>query len=468
VKEEFEETVGAPDSSAPVDVSVESNKMELSRATTRFALDLRRLSPIPAKGLKRVLSEAEKDVRAALSTVTTLAATARNVALRALYRRDSLVYDTWLAEHPGEKLRGKDITWEKSYSYKVIRQSVPLLASGMAATLAREVDRKWASERNAILVYQDHSPPHYRAGQPFPIRSQDARWMWDIEGKIAVVVVQLFAGGAPVQTFRLPIEARDEHQRVVLQKLAAGDWKAGEVRIERDRLRPARWYMRVSYKRLVPKRLVGPVAAINRGMHCFLVSLIEGGETWIYDADDIEAYLAQMQRRRRQYQRGVKASARVGRGRPRALKSIEHLSGKAERWRQTRCQVIARRLARWLSDRGVSKVFLDDFTGIRDAPPETLAIKDPSRQKFIWERIQEWPYYQLGMRLTACLAEYGIEVVAQEVTGNSISCPICKSVDPANRDLRNWKLRCKSCGKYSRHLDVAFCENALLRSRGER
>jgi hypothetical protein len=171
----------------------------------------------------------------------------------------------------------------------------------------------------------------------------------------------------------------------------------------------------------------------------------------------------------------VKASNRIGHGRPRALRTIEHLAGVGERWRQTRCQVIARRLATWLADRGVSRVYLDDFTGIRDSPPETLDAKDPKRQQWIWERIQEWPYYQLGMRLEACLMEYGIECIKQEVVGNSMHCPQCFYEDAANKDLRNWKLTCKNparssrgrvgCG-YSRHLDVAFCANALLRSRG--
>lgn len=439
-------------------------EFELSRATTRFALDLRLLSPVADRKLKRQLSEEEKDVRSALVTASTLATTARNVAMRSLYRRDSEIYDTWLKTHPGEKPRVGDVTYEKAYSYQVIRRSVPLLASGMAATLAREVDRKWVGDRFSVLVAQEKSPPHYRVGQPFPIRTQDARWVWNPTNKTAVVTVQLFSGGAPVKAFKLPIEARDTHQRDVLKNLAGGEWKAGEVRLERDRLRPAKWYMRVSYKRRVPRVLTGPTAAINRGMKCFLVALIEGGETWVYEANDIEAYLKQIQRRRREYQYGVKASNRVGRGRPRALRSIEHLTGKAERWRQTRCQVIARRLAKWLADRKVSKVYLDDFTGIRDAPPETLQGTAYS-QKYVWERIQEWPYYQLGMRLEACLNEYGIACEKQDPSFNSMRCPVCGTIDPENKDLTNWKLRCKK-GHYTRHLDIAFTQNALDKARG--
>ena len=305
-------------------------------------------------------------------------------------------------------------------------------------------------------------------GQPFPVRKQDCRWRWDASNKRAAVVVQLFTGVA-VSKLLLPIEARDPHQELVLSNLASGEWRSGEVQIERDRLRPSRWYMRVTYKRRIAKRLGGLSAAINRGMRFFLVALIQPtkdyghGETWVYDGADIEATLKQFQRRRQSYQRGVAASGRVGHGRPRALRPIEHLTGVGERWRQTRCRTIARRLARWLSERNVSTVYVEDFAGIRDAPPEMLQVGTAAQKQFVWERIQEWPYFQLGMRLKACLQEYGIAVVEVNPAKNSVRCPQCGAEDPKNRDLARWKLRCKACG-YSRHLDVAFCANALQKA----
>ena len=139
----------------------------LSRATTRFALDLRLLSPVvdaprvkktkekagagphPEKAgpiskskSPRELSETEKDVRAALIKCSQLATRARNVAMRALYRADSEVFDTFVSSNGGTNPRAGDVTFAKAYSYPLIRKAAPLLASGMAATLAREVDGK--------------------------------------------------------------------------------------------------------------------------------------------------------------------------------------------------------------------------------------------------------------------------------------------------------------------------------------
>jgi hypothetical protein len=369
----------------------------------------------------------------------------------------------------------KDIDYAKVYSYPLIRRALPSLASGIASAIAREVDKKWGANRWDVLHAQNTSPPHYRVGQPFPVRAQDVRWAWDPEGKHAIATVTLFSG-QEVNSWRLPIVARDAHQTMVLKALASGEWKAGEVRIERDRLKPAIWYLRVGYKRKVACRTTGIRAAVNRGLSAFLVLMTEKGETLIYDGNDIEAHLRAIQNRRRSYQRGVKMSARVGRGRPKALQSIEHLIEKGERWRQTRCQVIARRAARWLADRDVRVVYLDDFTGIRDSLPESLLAKSESRRRWIWERIQEWPYYQLGQRLADCCREYGIEVLSQETVGNSMHCPECHYEDSKNIHLASHTFVCRNpqrshdgrpgCG-YRRHLDVAFCKNALQRSRGD-
>lgn len=165
-----------------------------------------------------------------------------------------------------------------------------------------------------------------------------------------------------------------------------------------------------------------------------------------------------------------------------ALRSVEHLIGKSERWRQTRIAVIARRLVTWLRAQGVSRVYLGELADIRNALPESLAAKGADRQQWIWERIQEWPYYQMGKAIESALAaprpgedQVAIEVMPIEQDYHSQRCPSCGYVDPKNRDLVRWRLVCHNperasrgrtgCG-YSRHLDVAQCQNALARASG--
>jgi transposase len=227
-------------------------------------------------------------------------------------------------------------------------------------------------------------------------------------------------------------------------------------------LRRRKWYVTIAYKKLAP--VIAPserVAAINRGMCCFLMGVTHDGEQWRYDGNDIESYLKQMQRRRRSYQYDSKASNRWGHGRARTLRPIETLQGKAERWRQTKCQTIARRFARWCEERQITLVKLEDFSGIRDGLPEKL-----EGGKFVWDRIQEWPYFQLETRIASCLEEVGIAI--ERVPAHFISqrCPACGDVRPENTDLRRRRLKCQACG-WSRNLDVAAAMNVLIRGGDE-
>jgi IS605 OrfB family transposase len=163
------------------------------------------------------------------------------------------------------------------------------------------------------------------------------------------------------------------------------------------------------------------------------------------------AYLKQMQERRKQYQRDAKASGRSGRGRKRILRPIEHLSGKARRWRHTKCQTIARRLAKWLDDRGVKTLLVEDFTGIRDSDIGNEHIN---------QLIQEWPYFELETRIRSCCEEHGIEVVKLPANYISQRCPRCGHTGKENQDFNRWRLHCTSCG-FKQHLDVAAATNLL-------
>lgn len=390
-----------------------------------------------------------------LEDISRMATTVRNTGIRALWKEDAARLDAYMAEHGEMPKKASDVLASKLYSYPIMRAVAPRLSSHITATLQHNIDSNWRRWRFDVLIRQNRTAPHFRIGQPVPIPKSSVTFR--VEGERGYVTASMYSEKHDGhRKFTLPIAARDDHQRAVLAHLASGEWRHGEVQIERDRLKPSKWYLKITYKRLVPRRTTEITAAINRGMKAFIVAVTSANDPpWIYDGDDIEAYLKQIQRRRKQYQYQVRASARVGHGRTRTIRPTEHLTGKAERWRKSRCQVIARRLANWLGDRGVSKVYLEDFSGIRDGLPEKL-----EGGQYVWQRIQEWPYYQLGMRLTSCLEELGITVETIDASFHSQRCPRCGHTCKENRDLKQWKLRCVSC-KWSRHLDIAHCMNAL-------
>lgn len=344
------------------------------------------------------------------------------------------------------------------YTYPLVRRLEPSLSGSIAATIQNQIQNKWRQMRYDVLVRQSKSAPHYRISNPIPVPGATVR-VAKIDSARFSVAFSLRANDSGRTGHEFKIAARPrERIAAVLSAIVDGTAKIGALSIEEDRRRPGRWYMRLAYKRKVSRVVPNArAAAINRGIVCFLAAVTSEGEDWLYDGDDIEAYLKQVQRRRRRYQYQLKASMRGGHGRKRTIRPIEHLSGKVERWRETRNQTIARRLADWFREREITRVFLENFEGIRDGAPEKL-----EGGQWSWQRVQEWPYYQLQMRLISCLEEYGIGVEVVPAAFISQTCPVCKHVAKENMNLRSRRLICEGCG-WSRHLDIAAAMNVLDR-----
>ena len=280
------------------------------------------------------------------------------------------------------------------YAYPILCRIAPILSAGVVSMIDKSVGDKWNTERWASLVSLEKSPPHYRYTNPIPLRKADVTLTRTTDSRFYLSFSLRSADTRSVESvsserkkeFSIPLVARDEYMREALSLVTDDSARMGALQITEDRQRPGRWYVRIAYRRLVQAKSGGKSAAINKGMVCFLAGVTDTGAQWLYDGNDIAAFLAQVQSRRQHYQRQVKASGRIGHGRVRTLRPIEHLSGKAERWRQTRCQVIARRFVDWLSKEGVTRLYVDDFSGIRDTPPELL-----EQGEWIWKRSKSGP-----------------------------------------------------------------------------
>ncbi len=337
--------------------------------------------------------------------------------------------------------------------YQFARQVSPELATGIASAVSKSVTDKWRQVRFEALCRLSLSPPHYKADCPIPVRAQELKIIRTDEGY--AVSMPLIAGRK--NRVQVALRVRDSHQRKILAALVSGDARITRRDAKFTRDRRNRWFVTFSYKKKVERATGIKTASINRGIRWFLVGLTVDGERWDYSGHDIEAHLKQVQRRRRSYQNDWRASNRHGRGRTSALEPTERLRRKAANWRKTKLQTIARRFTTWLVARGVGRLYVEDFAGIRHSDPETL-----EGGKAVWDRVQEWACYQLLQRLISCCEEAGIEVWQVPSERISMDCPLCSK--EATKDLRRWKLRCK-CG-YNRHLDEAAALNVLTRGTG--
>lgn len=464
---------------------------ELVRATARLQLDLSDLcdgeEARQAHRRRQCGGEAVCTACAAAKTLRQArreAARVANVALRLRWAADAELIDRYSLAH-GRAPKGRE--WEDTdltqaiervtagmdaaarkallakcerttgagkkilYPYPLLCALAPGLAAGIVSCIDQSVMQKWNETRWASLVQMDKAPPHYNWTLPLPLRKADVK-LQHVDGKRFLLSFSVSSRGESTRRgkeFLLPVYGRDEYQMGILTMLSSDSARMGALQLSEDRKRPGRWYVRIAYRKLAERSTATKSAGINKGIVCFLAAATESGSRWMYDGADVEAFLKQVQARRQRYQRQVKASGRIGHGRARVLRPIESLQGKGEAWRDTRCQVIARRFVEWLVTEGIGRLYIDDFSGIRDALPENLA-----KGEWIWNRIQEWPFYKLQMKIISCCQERGIETVIRNPKQISGTCPRCRS-----REVKyvNRKLHCSAC-RHVVHWDIAAAQ----------
>lgn len=487
--------MGAHAGAAPR-VGESPERYQICRSTTRIRIDFDRLSKTSEKELKDELRAARRRC-----------ATAANLVIRTFFRADTDALDAFQLEHRRLPAKAKELPVPKvkNNGYNLIRKAVPELASSIAVAVAKKAADKWKNDRWEALVFQKRGIPYFRDEKgrsgPVPIGSDAYKLVEEEDGSWWLATLLSTDG----ERQRIPLEIRDDHQREAIARIAAGllevnayrrarratrrkraksgdttrkksqdtasvvsphNWAPGIAAIEQDKRRPGRWYVRLSYKRLVEKSDGEHLVVIHRGIRNFIVALTDGGDYWPYHGNDIAHRLKKLQHRRRQIQRDAKASGRNGRGRRKILRPLKPLMDKGAAFRATKSQTIARRLAEWCVARGVGRYRIEDLSGIRYGEPERLEGGERA-----WRMVQEWPYHDLGMRIESCLQEAGIQGETQPAYFVSHRCPACGHVDKANRDLKRWRLNCTSC-EYNKDLERAACENALARAqaleRGEK
>lgn len=448
----------------PADGYQTTETIEIVRATMRFAVEPWRMAQDPEAHNERVgkvrqcggseggchgcqLADALYDAQRSV-------AGAMNLIARHHERRDGALYqDLKLA---GEELKLGTLLRD---GYRLARSAYPELLSGIVASASKIVEDKWSQQRWKILAYNERSPSRWTSDNaPIPLRHADVN-LTESEDSRDLFFLEFSTAAARAdrrrKQWRLPIRSKDQAQYKILHALVTGEVRLGAMQLQRDRRH--KWHLRIAYARRAPLPAGNTQwAAVNRGIVVFLAVVTEKDKVWLYDGHDIEAYLAQMQARRKQYQRTYKVSGRKGHGRNRALQPIDFLSGKATRWRQTRAQTIARETARHLKDSRVTHLALEDFKGIRDGAVELLEGGKP-----VWDRIQTWPYFELGQRLRACCEELGIVVVEISAAFSSRTCPECGVVQKSQGVKRTFVC---SCG-FKRQIDTVTAMNQITKAR---
>lgn len=428
-------------------------KLIITRATSKLRIWFKAMPDAERKALYEVLNRTRSDFLFVI-----------NALMRRYWLEDGLAMDAYKASHGGEA--PKRGSWKTEWpmaklpGYTIARSVAPKLAAGIASAAQQIAMKKWAKTRFDSVV-RGMRPSFFGWKDPFSIRAQEVRGRFEYDPKQKMFRFSPTFGAEGADRFRIPFRVRDGYQRMVLSKIASGEWLVGDCQFKQDSIRPSRWYLTLSYKK--PRMPTSPdaprYAAINRGLRNFVVIVGEDGEWLPHTGSRLIAYRKQLKRRRQEYQRDSRLSGRKGRGRKKILRPIAPLIEKGERWSQTQCQTYGRQIAKWVADGGYTDLIIEDFTAIRQGLPERL-----KKGKKVWDMVQEWPYFKLQSAIVASCEEYGVRVWQVPPELISQKCPACGYTDQSNRDLRRWLLDCKECS-FTANLDRAAAMNVLARGK---
>jgi len=374
-------------------------------------------------------------------------------------RTDSyrLTRDLWIAEREAARdrmSRGKGYTGDDAI-VEIEPSSVTVLGlSGIA--FARW--QKWRKES----WRGTQSIPSFKSGGPIYVASgRDNITITPSDG-LSVLDVKLTKGPRVQMVVRPYGGAGFADLRHILD----GEAKLGDLRIvEDDRGGKRKWQALVSYTYERESVASGRTMALHRGVKCFLTAAVakseDGREAWtriLETGDDIirhkEAYRA---RRRSLGQQGRQLGAGAkGHGVDRRHERITRLEDAEARWVRSKCQEVAAHAMRDATQRGVSKILIEDWTN----PVASKPVGENEHMDFY---VRSFPLAQLRECIEWAAKRRGIEVVVVKTDYNSRTCPACGHVHETPPVKHDRLFLCSSC-KLERPVDVVASWNMLRRA----
>jgi len=298
----------------------------------------------------------------------------------------------------------------------------------------KRADDKWKSDLKDVLK-GDKSIPTFKKDCPIDIVTQAYTLKRGTEGyELQVSLMSRSYArelGREYGYFTLLLGVHDKTQKVILERILSGEYKAAVSQIIRAK---NKWFVNLAYSfekesaNLDPENIMGidmgmvyPVyIAFNNSLHRYK---IDGGE--------IERFRRQVERRRNQLlgQGKYCGDGRKGHGRKTRIRPIEVTSEKIANFRDS-CN---HRYSRFVVDMAIKHrcgtIQMEDLSGINQ------------RETFL----KNWPYFDLQKKIEYKAKEKGIQVLYVSPSYTSQRCSECGYIHKDNR-FTQADFFCMACG----------------------
>ncbi len=337
----------------------------------------------------------------------------------------------------------------EGYIYDVLKDEYPLFNKGNLSQTIQQGTKRWKEDRKEVFKGA-RSIPSYKRTAPIMLNPNNIKVSRDDKGyavKIGLVSGDKLKGmGRKPGGLPIAIIARDNTQRVILNRIISGEYKIGGSKIIYDK-RNRKWMLLLTYSfepkenDLLPENVMGvDLGIVNPVYMAFNNSLaryhINGGE--------IEKFRRGIEARRKSMLKQGKycGDGRRGHGRQTRIKPIELLSDKVTNFRDTTNHKYSRYVIDMAVKHKCATIQMEDLTGITG---------DANRF------LKNWTYHDLQTKITYKAEEQGIKVIKINPEYTSQRCSECGYISSENRQTQA-DFVCIECG-YTENADYNAARN---------
>ena len=338
------------------------------------------------------------------------------------------------------------------YIYNVLKTSYPDMASRNLASTLRRAWQKYINSRKDVFAGK-MSLPSYREDQPLIINKNCVKLSGDVRDVTADI--NLFSNNFKKQNglnsnVRFQILLYDKRQRSIMEALLAGDYKQGECQIV---YRKEKWFLYLTYIHAGHQHPLDPdkILGVNLGetVAMYASSLGRYGSLKI-EGDEVVAYAAQLEKRRRALQHQAKycGEGRIGHGRKTRVAPVYKAGNREAAFQDTINHRYSKKLIDYAVKNGYGTIQMEDFTTFK-------ANTDYPKM------LRKWTYYNLQSKIKAKAVEHGVTVTLIDPKYASQRCSRCGHISKENHPSPG-RFHCMACG-FESNADFNASQNISIK-----
>lgn len=326
----------------------------------------------------------------------------------------------------------------EGYAYNALKEEYPIFNGGNLTQTIQQGTKRWKEDR--LDVFNGHrSVPSFRRSAPITVNPNNIKIHQDEQGYVAtlslVSMEKLKDLGRKPGGFPLAIIARDNSQRVILNRIISGQYKIGGSKIVHDK-KKRKWFFLLTYS--FPKQEghdlnIDNIMGVDLGVATPLYMAFNNSlARYHVNGGEIEQFRRGIEARRRSMLKQGKwcGDGRRGHGKDTRLKPIELLSDRVKNFRDTTNHKYSRYVVDMAIKHNCATIQMEDLSGITE---------DANRF------LKNWTYFDLQTKIEYKAKEAGITVIKINPEYTSQRCSKCGYISRENRKTQA-EFRCTECG----------------------